>query len=74
MVKHKRGLEKSMKFIKKTLSDISIKLGIVKDLFGFLWDRKLWWLIPVVFVLLVVMGVLFFAQATGVAPFIYALF
>jgi hypothetical protein len=63
-----------MKLIKNWLKNLSIKLGIVKDLFGFLWDRKLWWLIPVVFVILVVMAVLFFAQATGVAPFIYALF
>ena len=63
-----------MKFIKNIIKNASIKLGIVKDLFGFLWERKLWWLIPVVFILLVVMGLLFFAQATGVAPFIYALF
>ena len=40
----------------------------IRELFHFLWQRKLWWLIPFVTVLLLV------GEATGVAPFIYTLF
>jgi len=63
-----------MKFIKNKLKSIAQKLEIVKELFGFLWERKLFWLIPLVVIIVVIMSVLFFAQATGIAPFIYALF
>jgi len=44
------------------------------ELFGFLWKRKLWWLIPMVAVLIVFGLLLVFAQASGIAPFIYTLF
>ena len=33
------------------------KLGIVGELFAFLWARKLWWLVPMV-VVLILFGVL----------------
>jgi hypothetical protein len=45
------------------LQSFKIRLGIVAELFAFLWQRKLWWLIPMI-ALLVVLGVLFvLAQA-----------
>lgn len=48
--------------------------GIVKELLGFFWRKKMWWLIPFIVVLLV-FGVLFMiASTTGLGPFIYALF
>lgn len=50
------------------------RAGVLKELVGFLWERKLWWLIPLV-VLLVTFGLLMvFAQASPIAPFIYTLF
>ena len=50
------------------------KIGISKELFGFMWRLKMWWMMPVVFVL-VLMGVLIgFGTASGVGPFIYTLF
>ena len=49
-------------------------LGIVKELLGFFWRKKMWWLIPFIVVLLA-FGVLFIiASTTGLGPFIYALF
>ncbi|OGD92840.1 hypothetical protein A2697_05175 [Candidatus Curtissbacteria bacterium RIFCSPHIGHO2_01_FULL_41_44] len=45
-----------------------------RDLIEFLWKAKLWFLIPFVAVLLLFGFLLIFAQATGVAPFIYTLF
>jgi drug/metabolite transporter superfamily protein YnfA len=49
-------------------------LGVVGELIGFLWQRKLWWLIPMMIVLLLFGFLLAFASASGVGPFIYALF
>ena len=49
-------------------------LGVVRELLQFLWERKLWWLIPMVTVLLVFGLLLIFASASGVGPFIYTLF
>jgi hypothetical protein len=48
--------------------------GVVGELMSFLWKRKLWWLIPMVAVLLVFGLLLIFASASGVGPFIYTLF
>ena len=49
-------------------------MSVVNELFGFLWERKLWWLIPMVIVLVAFGLLLVFAQASGIAPFIYTLF
>jgi len=48
--------------------------GEAGELVQFLWKAKLWFLIPLVLVLLVFGLLLVFAQATGVAPFVYTLF
>ena len=56
------------------LRTAATRLGIVGELFGFLWKRKLWWLMPMVIVLVLFGLLLAFAQASGIAPFIYTLF
>ena len=48
--------------------------GIMGEVMVFLWQRKLWWLIPMVTVLLLFGLLLVFASSSGVAPFIYTLF
>jgi hypothetical protein len=48
--------------------------GVVGEVIHFLWVRKLWWLIPMVSVLLLFGLLLIFASSSGVAPFIYTLF
>lgn len=58
----------------KPLKRAGSRLSVVGELFGFLWQRKLWWLIPMVVVLVTFGLLLVFAQATGLAPFIYTLF
>jgi len=50
------------------------RVSIMGELLGFLWARKLWWLIPMVSVLLLLSLILIFAQSSAVAPFIYTLF
>jgi len=59
-----------MKFLKGFLS----RGGEAADLIKFLWEAKLWFLIPFIIVLLLFGFLLIFAQSTGVAPFIYTLF
>ncbi|MBI2012468.1 hypothetical protein HYS90_00900 [Candidatus Curtissbacteria bacterium] len=59
-----------MKFLKQMFS----RGGEAGELLKFLWEAKLWFLIPFVLVLLLFGLLLIFAQATGVAPFIYTLF
>lgn len=47
---------------------------VIGEIFVFMWKRKLWWLIPMVVVLLAFGLLLVFAAASGVGPFIYTLF
>ena len=51
-----------------------LRLGVVGELFRFLWARKLWWLIPMVLTLIIFAVLLIFAQASAIGPFIYTLF
>jgi hypothetical protein len=49
-------------------------LDMLKDLWGFMRVRKKFWLLPIIFTLLLLGVLLFFAQGSAVAPFIYTLF
>jgi hypothetical protein len=60
--------------MKAFLRSMSSNLGVVGELLSFLWARKLWWLIPMITVLLLFGLLLIFASASGLAPFIYTLF
>lgn len=60
----------ALKFLKK----ITGRYGIIRELLAFFWKEKLWWMIPMI-VILVLLGILMvLSQATPVAPFIYTLF
>jgi hypothetical protein len=50
------------------------RIGILGELLVFLWKRKLWWMIPMIVVLILFALLLVFAQGSAVAPFIYTLF
>ncbi len=50
------------------------KIAIVKELFSFIWARKLWWITPIIIVLLIVGLLIVFTESSAVAPFIYTLF
>jgi len=51
-----------------------VRLRILGELLRFLWKRKLWWLTPMIVVLILFAVLLVFAQGSAVAPFIYTLF
>ena len=63
-----------MKKLRTFLRSMTSNLGVAGELLGFLWQRKLWWLIPMVTVLLLFALLLVFASASGIGPFIYTLF
>lgn len=58
----------------KSVNNFTARVGIIGELLGFLWQRKLWWLIPMVLVIVIFGVLLIFAQGSAVAPFIYTLF
>jgi uncharacterized membrane protein len=57
----------------KLLSEFTNRLSTASELLSFFWRRKLWWMLPLVLVLLIVGLLLAFAAATGLGPFIYPL-
>lgn len=60
--------------MKKFIQGMITNMGVVGEVLSFLWQRKLWWLIPLVTALLLFALLLVFATTSGVAPFIYTLF
>ena len=49
-------------------------LELLSDLWGFMKTRKKFWLAPIIIVAVLLGGLLFLAQGTVVAPFVYTLF
>ena len=58
----------------KIARNVAAGAGTIRELFGFLHVRKLWWLMPFVATLLLVGILLLVGEVTGIAPFIYTLF
>ena len=56
------------------LREMSDKFGIAGEMMAFLWRRKMWWMFPMVAVLLLMGLAIGFGSASGVGPFIYTLF
>jgi drug/metabolite transporter superfamily protein YnfA len=54
--------------------NMGTNLGVVGEFLKFLWARKLWWMIPMVIVLLLFGFLLIFAGTSGLGVFIYPLF
>jgi hypothetical protein len=49
-------------------------IELVKEFWRFLKERKKFWMVPIVLVLGAVGTLLFLAEGSAVAPFIYSLF
>lgn len=49
-------------------------LELLKELWHFMLERKKFWLLPIIIVLILFGALLVFAQGSAVAPFIYTLF
>ena len=49
-------------------------MSFLKELWLFMRQRKKFWLLPILIVMLLLGGLLILAQGSAVAPFIYTLF
>ncbi len=50
------------------------QLGVVGELFGFMWQHKTWWLLPPVVALLLIAVLVALSQVSALGPLIYPLF
>ena len=50
------------------------KLSLLKEFWEFLKVRKMYWLAPIIIILIALSLLIVFAQSSAVAPFIYTLF
>ena len=46
-------------------------MELIREFAAFIWQRKLWWLAPIIFVLLALGALIVFAEGSSLAPFIY---
>ncbi|MDM8515638.1 DUF5989 family protein [Desulfobacterales bacterium HSG16] len=49
-------------------------MDFIKDLWGFLKERKKFWLLPIILVLLLFGALIVFTSGSAIAPFIYTIF
>lgn len=49
-------------------------LPLIRELWAFMRERKKLWLAPIIIVMVLLSGLLFLAQGTALAPFIYSIF
>lgn len=56
------------------LSNVRTRLGILGELFAFLWAAKMWWLIPMIIALIAFALLIVLGSASGGGPLIYTLF
>lgn len=49
-------------------------MEFLRDLWGFLKQRKKFWLLPLIVILLVFGGLIVLTSGSAIAPFIYTLF
>ena len=53
---------------------ISFLIEFIKEFFEFLKERKKYWLLPIIIVLVLFGGLIILSQGSAVAPFIYTIF
>lgn len=56
-----------------TMGEISDNAGAIGDLVMLIWERKVWWLAPLLIALLL-LAALVLLEASPIAPFIYPVF
>ena len=49
-------------------------LELLKDVWGFMRERKKFWLAPIIIIMLLLGALIVLTQGAAVAPFIYTLF
>jgi hypothetical protein len=60
--------------MKKILVKYGVDMSFLNEFWEFLRERKKFWLLPIILVLLLIGGLIVLTQGTAVAPFVYTLF
>jgi hypothetical protein len=63
-----------MKAIRRFFRNLFARLGIAGGLVSYFWRRKIWWMVPLVVVLLMLGVLVIFGQSSAISAFIYTLF
>ena len=63
-----------MNAIRDLFNKVGNRASVVREVFAFLRARKVYWLVPLVLVLLLVGAIFFIASQPAVTPFVYTLF
>jgi hypothetical protein len=50
------------------------RTSLVGEFWAYLKERKKWWLLPIIVVMVLIGALLVFAQGSALAPFIYTIF
>lgn len=45
-----------------------------KELLQYLWEKKLWWLLPPIIIFIIFGALVLFSTTSPVSPFVYVLF
>lgn len=48
--------------------------SLFHEFLSYMWENKIWWMAPIIIMLLLVGILIIFAQSSAVSPFVYALF
>ncbi len=49
-------------------------MKFIIELFRFISNRKKYWIVPILLILLIVGGLIVITQGTSIAPFVYTIF
>jgi hypothetical protein len=56
------------------LESVGSRFSTMRELMGFFWGSKFWWLTPMLLVLLLLGVLIIFAQSSSALPFLYTIF
>lgn len=56
------------------MQDMFARMGVLGELFSFLWKRKLYWLVPMMVMLALFALLIILGSNPATSPFIYSLF
>ena len=56
------------------MQDVTTRMGVVGELMGFLWKRKLFWLIPMLLMLVIFASIIVMGNAGPLSIFMYPVF
>jgi hypothetical protein len=78
-VRHRRTGTTGLRYRELSAWNVSfdegqMMLSVLVELWAFMRERKKLWLAPIVGILVLVGGLLFIAQGSALAPFIYSIF